>query len=94
MEFGKTNLLSRNTPTLLNVIYQKAFFYDGRVYELEDQIMDVVHRKNEMQSSLENIADKLRSSVSVFLKMHLKTVMILRLPLTPYKKPSRNMRKH
>ena len=61
-EFGATTLLSRNTPTLLNVIYQKAFFYDGRVYELEDQIMNVVHSKNEMQSSLEDIVNKLQNS--------------------------------
>ncbi len=60
--FGEATLLSRNTPTLLNVIYQRAFFYDGRVYELEDQIMDVVHSENEMQSSLEDVANKLRNS--------------------------------
>jgi len=61
-EFGETNLLTRNTPTLLNVIYQKAFFYDGRVYELEDQIRDVVHSKIEMQSSLEEVVNKLHGS--------------------------------
>jgi len=61
-EFGETKLLTRNTPTLLNVIYQKAFFYDGRVYELEDQIRDVVHNKIEMQSSLEEVANKLHRS--------------------------------
>jgi len=61
-EFGETNLLTRNTPTLLNVIFQKAFFYDGRVYELEDQIMNVVHNEIEMQSSLEEVVNKLRRS--------------------------------
>ncbi len=61
-EFEGTALITRNTPTLLNVIHQKAFFYDGRVYELERQIMDVVHSKNEMQGNLEEVVKKLRSS--------------------------------
>jgi cytochrome c peroxidase len=60
--FDGTGSLTRNTPTLLNVIYQKAFFYDGRVYELERQIMDVVHSKNEMQGNLEEVVNKLRTS--------------------------------
>jgi cytochrome c peroxidase len=61
-EFEGTDLLLRNTPTLINVIYQKAFFYDGRVYELERQIMDVVHNKLEMQGSLDEVVTKLRTS--------------------------------
>ncbi len=61
-EFEGTDELPRNTPTLLNAIYQKAFFYDGRAYELEKQIMEVVHSKNEMQGSLNETVHKLRNS--------------------------------
>jgi cytochrome c peroxidase len=61
-EFEGSDLLTRNTPTLLNVIYQRAYFYDGRVYELERQIMDVVHSSQEMQSNLEGVVRKLRGS--------------------------------
>jgi cytochrome c peroxidase len=44
------------------VIYQKAFFYDGRAYQLEQQVFDVVHNKNEMQANMDEIVAKLRSS--------------------------------
>lgn len=51
----------RNTPTLLNAIFQKSFFYDGRVYQLEAQIHEVIHNPVEMNSNFEEIVDKLRS---------------------------------
>ena len=54
--------ISINAPTLLNVVYQKAFFYDGRAYQLEQQIFDVVHNRNEMQSSLDDVISKLKRS--------------------------------
>jgi cytochrome c peroxidase len=61
-DFDKTGTLSRNTPTLLNVIYQKAFFDDGRAYQLEQQVFDVVHNKTEMQSDFEDVVKKLEKS--------------------------------
>lgn len=60
LDFEKQNVLPRNTPTLLNVIYQKAFFYDGRAYQLEQQIFDVVHNKTEMRSSFTDVIAKLK----------------------------------
>jgi cytochrome c peroxidase len=62
VDFDGTRSLPRNTPTLLNVIYQKAFFYDGRAYQLEQQVFDVVHNKTEMQSSFEEVVKKLKKS--------------------------------
>jgi cytochrome c peroxidase len=62
LTFDKVNALPRNTPGLFNVLYQKAFFYDGRAYQLEQQAFDVIHNKNEMQSSLDEVAVKLRKS--------------------------------
>lgn len=53
----------RNTPSLLDVAFQKAFFYDGRVYQLEQQVFDVVHNKNEMHSTLDEAVNKLNKSV-------------------------------
>ncbi len=53
----------RNTPSLLDVAFQKAFFYDGRAYQLEQQVFDVVHNKNEMQSTLDEAVNKLNKSV-------------------------------
>lgn len=60
--FDGTVSLTRNTPTLLNVVYQKAFFYDGRAYQLEQQVFDVVHNKAEMRSTFEEAIDKLEKS--------------------------------
>ena len=52
----------RNAPTLLNVIFQKAFFYDGRAYQLEQQAFDVIHNPLEMQSSLAEAAARLKKN--------------------------------
>lgn len=54
--------VNRNAPTLLNVIYQKAFFYDGRAYQLEQQAFDVIHNPIEMKSSLSDVVNRLRES--------------------------------
>jgi cytochrome c peroxidase len=56
---GKADL-KRNTPTLLNVAFQKAFFHDGRAYQLEQQIADVIGNEKEMHGDLEAIIIKLK----------------------------------
>ncbi len=52
--------VKRNAPTLLNAIYQKAFFYDGRAYQLEQQAFDVIHNPSEMKSSLVDVVRRLQ----------------------------------
>ena len=52
---------TRNTPALADVIFQKSFFYDGRAYQLEQQVFEVIHNKNEMQSNLADISEKLKT---------------------------------
>jgi cytochrome c peroxidase len=54
--------LTRNAPTLLNVSLQRAFFYDGRVLQLEQQAFDVIHNQKEMGSSLTDAINRLRES--------------------------------
>ncbi|WP_247237928.1 cytochrome c peroxidase [Telluribacter sp. SYSU D00476] len=54
---GETVL--RNAPTLWNVAYQAAQFYDSRVTYLEDQVVDVIANPNEMHGSLKEAARKL-----------------------------------
>lgn len=44
--------LQRNSPTLLNAIYQKAFFWDGRSPTLDDQISAVFSNKKEFDSNV------------------------------------------
>lgn len=62
LDFTKTSSLPRNTPSLLNVVFQKAFFHDGRAYQLEQQIFDVVHNKSEMQSNFKDVIEKLKKN--------------------------------
>ncbi len=54
--------LERNTPSLLNTILQKHFFYDGRARQLEQQANDVLHNQNEMNSSVEEMIYRLNQS--------------------------------
>ncbi|OXG08291.1 cytochrome c peroxidase [Flavobacterium araucananum] len=52
---GKS-MLQRNTPTLSNIAFQRAFFADSRVSYLEDQAIAVIRNENEMHGSLEKSA--------------------------------------
>lgn len=61
-EYDMAGPLKRNTPSLLNVMYQKNFFYDGRSLQLEDQVSDVLHAKNEMNSIPQDVINKLKQS--------------------------------
>lgn len=65
--FGKglsyeKSVLDRNTPSLLNTIFQKNFFYDGRARQLEQQANDVLHNQKEMNSTIEDMISKLNQS--------------------------------
>jgi len=56
--------LLRNTPTLWNVAFQPAQFYDSRTPFLEEQVHEVISNKAEMNGSLEIIAAKLNKNSS------------------------------
>jgi cytochrome c peroxidase len=58
---GKANI-TRNAPTLWNVAYQKAFFYDGRTVSLEGQANHVLHNKSEMGMLEADVLHKLNQS--------------------------------
>lgn len=47
--------LTRNVPTLLNAALQSNYFYDMRALTLEDQIMDVIRNKEEMDGSMKAV---------------------------------------
>ncbi len=57
---GKT--LLRNTPTLAYAGLQRGFFYDLKAGTLEDQALDVVHQKDEMNGSLMQAAKRLNDT--------------------------------
>jgi len=60
MDIGQHHLLPRNTPSLINVVFQKAFFYDGRAYQLEQQASDVVSNAEEMHGDMDAAVQRLR----------------------------------
>lgn len=62
LAMDENGLPLRNAPGLLNVIYQRAFFYDGRAFRLEQQVQQVIHNKNEMGGDLNTIALRLKQS--------------------------------
>ena len=59
---SKGQSLPRNTPTLAYAGLQRGFFYDLKAGTLEDQALDVVHHKQEMNGSLTQAATRINSS--------------------------------
>jgi len=53
------NLLSRNTPALLNVGWFESFFWDGRAASLEEQALAPVRNPQEMDQDLSELAREL-----------------------------------
>lgn len=62
LEISGLKRLKRNTPSLINVMYQRSFFYDGRSLQMEDQVSDVLHALNEMNNKPEVIVKRLKDS--------------------------------
>lgn len=59
---NRSGEITRNAPTLLNVAFQQSFFYDGRVYQLEQQAIEVIHNTKEINGDLKKIAKKLQAN--------------------------------
>ncbi len=57
-----SQFLLRNTPTLNYAGLQRGFFYDLKAGTLEDQALDVVHHKQEMDGSLVKASERINSS--------------------------------
>jgi cytochrome c peroxidase len=53
--------LARNTPTLLNVGFYSAFFWDGRAESLEQQALGPIQSAEEMHQDLGELVQELRS---------------------------------
>ncbi|WP_160153383.1 cytochrome c peroxidase [Microbulbifer sp. ALW1] len=46
--FGVSGQTSRNSPSLMNLLFQNAFFWDGRAHSLEEQVMHPILNASEM----------------------------------------------
>ncbi|WKB82874.1 cytochrome c peroxidase [Cellulophaga lytica] len=67
LALGKDNskgLLERNTPTLLNSIYQKAFFWDGRANTIDDQISAVFKNDKEFNTNVHRFSGNILKDTS------------------------------
>lgn len=62
ISFNFKGNLRRNSPSLINVGLQQAYFWDSRVNYLEDQVMDVTKNKNELHGNFEEIVKILEKS--------------------------------
>ena len=54
------DVLARNTPSLINIAFQSAFFWDGRTEHLELQVEDVLLNHTEMGMTFEALIERLR----------------------------------
>ncbi len=53
--------LGRSTPTILNVAWNRAHFWDGRAETLEDQALEPIKSKAEMNMDLDQMIEVLKS---------------------------------
>jgi cytochrome c peroxidase len=60
-QFDHQQHLTRNTPTLINVIYNHLIMLDGKHISLQDQAKDVMHNEQEMNNSPEDLVKKVLS---------------------------------
>ena len=60
--FNKTNQLQRNSPTLMNSVFNTRFFWDARATTPEDQIEHVLFNPDELNSNYEALIEKLNTS--------------------------------
>lgn len=79
---GKTSL-TRNTPTLINTVFQTRQFYDSRTDMLENQLDEVIHNPNEMKGSLKQSIDDLKKH-PVYKPLFQKAYADNREPFSPY----------
>lgn len=52
----------RNSPALVNRVYGRSFFWDGRIPTLEQQVLKPIEDPNEMDLSLDKAASRVRLS--------------------------------
>ena len=56
--FGRKG--TRHVPTLINRGYGRAFFWDGRISSLEEQVLQPIQDPKEMDMTLKDVVERLR----------------------------------
>ena len=54
--------LLRNAPTIVNAVFQRKLFHDGRAFTFENQASEVLNNPDEMQVDFSVVPDKIRKS--------------------------------
>lgn len=54
--------LLRNAPTLMNAVFQRKLFHDGRAFTFENQASEVLNNPDEMQNDFSVVPDKIKKS--------------------------------
>jgi cytochrome c peroxidase len=62
ISFDDKGTVPRNSPTLLNAVFSKAYFWDGRADFLQDQVPGVLTQADELHGSYEEVVLKLNLS--------------------------------
>ena len=62
LAFDQDNSLQRNAPTIINSVFQKSLFVDGRSTTFEDQAFRVLSNPQEMHHDFSIVAEKIKSS--------------------------------
>lgn len=62
ISFNFEGSLKRNSPSLINVGLQQAYFWDSRVNYLEDQVIDVTQNASELHGNFDDIVQFLEKS--------------------------------
>ncbi|MFT4578756.1 MAG: cytochrome c peroxidase [Nitrospinales bacterium] len=57
----RNQVLTRNSPSILNTGFQKTLFWDGRAKSLEEQALMPIQDKSEMNQGLEELMAELKS---------------------------------
>lgn len=61
LEFDRQKHLTRNTPSLINSIFNHLIMLDGKHISLQDQAKDVMHNAREMNNSEKELVKKIMS---------------------------------
>ncbi len=64
--------LKRNSPTLLNSVYQRNFFWDGRAGTIESQIKSVFNNKQEFATEVHRFSDNILEKDTTYRSMFVK----------------------
>ena len=55
----------RSTPTIINRLFSKTQFWDGRAKDLEDQVLEPIQNPIEMKNTLENVVKTLNEDIII-----------------------------